>query len=68
MIAAMACLRAVIFNIEIPSKTPRQKEFKHECAKKAAEIKVQEFKVDESAAKAIQSDIDKQDNKEEKKE
>jgi len=37
-IAAMACLRANIFKIEIPSKTPRTEEFRRWCGKEAAKF------------------------------
>lgn len=68
MVASMACLRAKIFKLKIPSDKPRSAEFKAELALKASKIEVAAFKADEQAAKAIQGEVDKNANKEEKKE
>ena len=68
MVASMACLRAKIFKLKIPSDKPRSAEFKAELAAKASKIEVAAFKADEQAAKAIQGEVDKNASKEEKKE
>lgn len=64
----MACLRATIFRIEIPSKNPRSDEFKKEIGKKAQEVKVKEFVADESATKEIQASVDKENKEKDQEE
>jgi len=52
-IAAMACLRASIFFIEIPSKQPRSDEFRMEVAESATFFKPKAFVADDAKAKEI---------------
>jgi len=58
-IAAMACLRASIFFIEIPSKQPRSDEFRMEVAESATFFKPKAFVADDAKAKEIQDQVDK---------
>lgn len=67
-LSAMACLRATIFKIKIPSQTPRSEAFRRELGKKALEFKVPEFKPDDAAAKEIQASVDKDQNKNQEQE
>jgi hypothetical protein len=67
-LAAMACLRATIFKVKIPSEKPRSEEFKRMLGEMAKAVAVPEFKVDEHAAKEIQDSVDKEKANEEKKE
>jgi hypothetical protein len=52
-ITAIACLRAKVFSIEIPSKTPRTDDFRKECGLEAAKISVPEFIPNDDKAKEI---------------
>ena len=52
-------MRAKIFNVEIPSKTPRSEEFKKEVGEIASKIKVPEFVPDDEKAKEIQDSVNK---------
>lgn len=52
-ITSMACLRAQIFFVEIPTKEPRSDAFKKECGEIASQVKVIEFIPDDSKAKEI---------------
>jgi len=63
-ITAMACLRATIFRIKIPTTQPRTQEFRLKVGEMAAKIKVAEFVADDSAAKAIQASVQEQADKE----
>lgn len=62
-LAAMACLRATIFKVKIPNDKPRSQAFKKELGEMGDKVPVSEFKVDESAAKEIQDDVDKESKK-----
>ena len=64
----MSCLRAKIFCIEIPSKTPRTDEFRKNVAHTAAFLKVPDFVPDEGATKEIIQDLSKAAKKENKEE
>lgn len=64
----MACLRATIFKIKIPSDKPRTDEFRKQLAEQAAKVAVPAFKADEAAAKEIQANVDKGDEKDKEKE
>lgn len=67
-IASLACLRATVFYIAIPTKTPRTEEFRKHCGEVASQVKVAEFKPNEAKAKEIQAEISKADqDKEESK-
>mmetsp|Transcript_19576 Transcript_19576/g.30115 ORF Transcript_19576/g.30115 Transcript_19576/m.30115 type:complete len:263 (+) Transcript_19576:16463-17251(+) len=68
VVAAIACLRATVFKITIPSDKPRSDEFRSLIAKQAADVKVAEFVPDESAAKEIQDSVDKNDKENEEEE
>ena len=65
LITAMACLRANLFFIPIPSKTPRTEEFRQDVADSAAFFKVKPFVANDAKAKEIQSQVDKAGQKEE---
>ena len=52
-VASMACLRATIFKIPIPTQTPRSEEFRKELGAIASKIKVPEFVPDDEKAKEI---------------
>lgn len=58
-IAATACLRATIFRIKIPSDKPRTDQFRKELGQMAAQVKVDDFVLDDSAAKEIQNSVNK---------
>lgn len=62
-ITSMACLDANIFWIKIPSDKPRTDQFRKEVGQMAVDIKVPDFVPDDSAAKEIQSSVDKEANK-----
>ena len=49
----MACLRATIFKIEIPSKTPRSDDFRKEVGEIASKIEVPKFVPNDEKAKEI---------------
>ncbi len=59
----MACLRAVIFNVPIPSKTPRSEEFRKEVGAIAAQMKVPDFVPNDEKAKEIQASVNKESKK-----
>jgi len=69
-IAAMACLRAAIFKLKLPSDQPRTDAFRKEIGQMALQVTVPDFVPDDSAAKEIQASVDKTTKKdqEEKKE
>ena len=67
-VSALACLRANIFFVEIPSKNPRSEEFRKEVAEKAAFFIPPPFKPNDAKAKEIQDSVEKAASKEEKKE
>ena len=58
-VTAMACLRAVIFKLKIPSDQPRTDVFKKEVGQMALQVTVPDFAPDDSAAKAIQASVEK---------
>ena len=60
MIAAYACLVAVMHNVKIPHDKPRDREAKIKMAQLATEFKVEPFKLDESAIKEMQDMVDKE--------
>jgi len=62
-IASMACLRATIFYIEIPSDTPRSEEFRRDCGDMATNFEPEEFIPDESKAKEIADSVEKEETK-----
>ena len=72
-IASAACLRATLFNIEIPFKAPREKDSINKMAQIANEFneEMEEFRPDKSTADAIKAEVDEEESKkstEEKKE
>lgn len=62
-ISAMACLRATIFKIEIPSKAPRSDEFRKDVGMMATQFKVPDFVPNEAKAAEIQKSVAKTDKK-----
>ena len=58
-VTSLACLRAKIFFIEIPSSTPRSEDFRQEVAYIAAYLKPSPFVPNDQKAKEIQSQIEK---------
>lgn len=52
-VASLACLRATIFHIEIPTKTPRSDEFRKQVAEDAATFKAPAFVPNDAKAKEI---------------
>lgn len=64
-ISALACLRANIFHIEIPDKTPRSDAFKKLVGQQASMFKPPEFIPDDSKAKEIESSVNKEAAKKE---
>jgi hypothetical protein len=69
-VTSLACLRANIFFIEIPSKAPRSEEFRLEVAENADYFKPAAFVANDAKAKEIQDSVNKAGKKdeEEKKE
>ena len=65
-IAAAAYLRATVFNIEIPSKEPRELSEIKKFAEKASDFEdeVPEFKVDQSKLEEIKAEVDEEENDE----
>lgn len=63
-VTSMACLRATIFKLEIPSKTPRSEEFRKEVGLIASKIKVPEFVPNDEKAKEIQASVQKETKEE----
>ena len=59
-ITAIACLRANVFKIEIPSKTPRTEEFRKVCGIEASKLTVAAFVPNDEKAKEIQASVDKE--------
>lgn len=59
-ICALACLRANIFHIEIPHKTPRTDEFKKLVGQQAAAFKPPEFVPNDSKSKEIEESVKKE--------
>lgn len=64
-VASLACLRATIFFIEIPSKTPRTEEFRMEVADNADFFKPASFVPNDQKAKEIQDSVNKAGKKDE---
>jgi hypothetical protein len=64
-VTAVACLRAKVFSIEIPSKTPRTDDFRKECGLEAAKVTVPDFVPNDDKAKEIQASVNKEGNKQE---
>lgn len=71
-VTSMACLRANIFFIEIPSKAPRSEEFRRDVGEQADSFKPLPFVPNDEKAKEIQDSVNKASKKdvveEEKKE
>ena len=66
----MACLRATIFFVDIPSETPRSDDFRKTVGEMASGFKPDPFVPNENKAKNIQASVEKEEtqNEEEKKE
>lgn len=68
MVTSLACLRANVFFIEIPSKSPRSEEFRMEVAENASFFKPAEFVPNDAKAKEIQDSVNKADKSKEEEE
>lgn len=72
-IQSMACLRANLFFVKIPSEKPRSDQFRYDCGEMASQFKAPAFVPNDQKAKEIQSSVDKEeknkkdDTEEEKK-
>lgn len=64
----MACLRANIFKLEIPSKAPRSEEFRKYCGQEAAQVSVPKFVPNDEKAKEIASSVNKEAAKDDEEE
>jgi len=53
-ITSLACLRANMFFVAVPSKEPRTESFKKECGEIASQISPPDFVPNEEKARAIQ--------------
>ena len=62
-VAALACLRSKVFNIEVPSKNPRAEDFRKECGARASKFEVQPFVANDDKAKEIQASVNKEQSK-----
>lgn len=67
-INSLACLRATMFYIEIPSEQPRSEQFRKECGEFASQFTPAPFSANEEKAKAIQQSVSKEDEKKEAEE
>jgi len=67
-VASLACLRAKIFHIEIPSDKPRSEEFREKVAEDASFFKPPPFVPNDEKAKEIQAQVNKADNKDKEEE
>jgi hypothetical protein len=67
-VTSLACLRAKIFFIEIPSKTPRTEEFRIEVAENAEFYKPVDFVPNDQKAKEIQDSVNKAGKKDDEEE
>jgi len=69
-ITSMACLRATVFFVDIPSEAPRSDEFRKTVGEMASGFKPDPFVPDDAKAKEIQASVEKEStkNEEEKKE
>lgn len=65
---SMACLRATMFYIDIPSKEPRSEQFRIECGEIAGQFTPAPFVANEDKAKAIQQSVNKEEVKKEAEE
>ena len=66
-IAAYACLMANMFGVKIPYEHPRDNAAKKEMCAKVKDAKVEAFTPSELKAKQIESEVEKDDKKEEEK-
>lgn len=62
-INSMACLRAAMFFIEIPSETPRSEAFRKDCGEIASQFTPPAFVPNEDKAKQIQQSVNKEETK-----
>jgi hypothetical protein len=67
-ISSMACLRATIFKIPIPSELPRSEVFRKELGEMASNFEMSKFVPNDEKAKEIQASVQKEAKEEEKKE
>jgi hypothetical protein len=61
-VAAVACLRATVFRVELPS-TPRSEQFRQECGILAAQFEMPVFVPNDEKAKEIQASVSKEEKK-----
>jgi len=62
-ITSMACLRAAMFFVEIPSEQPRSEQFRRDCGEIASQFTPPAFVPNEDKAKAIQESVSKEETK-----
>lgn len=62
---SMACLRANMFHVEIPSEQPRSETFRKDCGEIASQFTPPAFVPNEDKAKAIQESVNKEETKKE---
>jgi hypothetical protein len=62
-IASTACLFATIFKIKIPFENPRDHIAKEKMAEIASGIEIEKFEIDTKKAKAISSQVKKEEEK-----
>lgn len=62
-ITSMACLRAKMFFVELPSEQPRSEQFRRECGEIASQFTPATFTPNEDKAKAIQQSVNKEETK-----
>lgn len=62
-ITSMACLRATMFFVEIPSEQPRSEQFRRDCGEIASQFTPPAFVPNEDKAKAIQESVSKEETK-----
>ena len=67
-VSSLACLKAKMFQIEIPSKAPRSDAWRKEIGAYAAQAKVPDFVPDDEKAKEIHAQVNKEVKEEEKTE
>lgn len=62
-ITSMACLRASMFFVEIPSEQPRSEAFRRDCGEIASQFTPPAFVPNEDKAKEIQESVNKEETK-----
>lgn len=67
LITSLACLRANIFGVKIPTETPRVEEFRKEIGELASHFAVPDFVPNDEKAKEIQASVQKEAKQDEEK-